>query len=384
MYVGFGVASPFFPAFLSSRGASSEQIGLLLSVSAIVRLVAGPLAGRAADRLHALRRVLSACALGSAVFALTFLPIPTFSMLLVIALFYAAALAPTTTLADALALRSATPDAGARPRFEYGWVRGAGSAAFIVGSLISGQVLNAFPPASALVGQAMCLVCASGLALFVAEGRPAREPSGREARSTLEALLTDGSFVLLVLVAALILGSHAMHDAFAMIAWTTAGIRPGAGSIFWSEQVAAEVVVFFFVGPALLRYLGPLPAMVVSALAAILRWTVLGQTTSALALALVEPLHGLTFALLHLACMRILVRVTPAELAATAQAFYALGIGAASALLTFASGFLYGSLGRAGFFVMVALAALSLPAIWALSRALRASTGPVRPGSFET
>jgi PPP family 3-phenylpropionic acid transporter len=84
----------------------------------------------------------------------------------------------------------------------------------------------------------------------------------------------------------------------------------------------------------------------------------------------VQPLHGLTFALLHLACMRILVIITPIELAATAQAIYAFGIGATSALLTLAFGFLYAGLGSTGFLVMAALALASLPTIWALSRSL--------------
>ncbi|WP_369525351.1 hypothetical protein [Bradyrhizobium diazoefficiens] len=44
-------------------------------------------------------------------------------------------------------------------------------------------------------------------------------------------------------------------------------------------------------------------AAVLAALAGLLRWTVASGTTSALALSLIQPLHGLTFALLHLACM---------------------------------------------------------------------------------
>jgi MFS_1 like family len=36
----------------------------------------------------------------------------------------------------------------------------------------------------------------------------------------------------------------------------------------------------------------------------------------------VEPLHGLTFALLHLACMAVIARTVPSRFAATAQAIY--------------------------------------------------------------
>jgi PPP family 3-phenylpropionic acid transporter len=38
----------------------------------------------------------------------------------------------------------------------------------------------------------------------------------------------------IVLVAALILGSHAMHDSFAVIRWGAAGIAPGAAGLLWS------------------------------------------------------------------------------------------------------------------------------------------------------
>jgi len=44
--------------------------------------------------------------------------------------------------------------------------------------------------------------------------------------------------------------------------------------------------------------------------------------TSPVLLGLVQPLHGLTFALLHLACMRLIVQVVPVRLAATAQSIY--------------------------------------------------------------
>jgi MFS transporter, PPP family, 3-phenylpropionic acid transporter len=47
------------------------------------------------------------------------------------------------TIADALALAAARPLGIAKRRFEYGWVRGAGSAAFIIGSVVTGQAIVA-------------------------------------------------------------------------------------------------------------------------------------------------------------------------------------------------------------------------------------------------
>jgi PPP family 3-phenylpropionic acid transporter len=56
--------------------------------------------------------------------------------------------------------------------------------------------------------------------------------------------------------------------------------------------------------------------------------------------------------------MRLIARVVPHGVEGTAQAIYAtVGIGAATALLTFASGILYARLGPSGFWIMAALSA---------------------------
>jgi PPP family 3-phenylpropionic acid transporter len=99
----------------------------------------------------------------------------------------------------------------------------------------------------------------------------------------------------------------------------------------------------------------------------------MAQTTDVIALALVEPLHGFTFALLHLASMRVIADTVPRALAATAQAVYGLvAVGGATALLTVASGWLYGRMGAAGFWAMGLLCVLAHPITVILHRALPA------------
>ena len=97
-----------------------------------------------------------------------------------------------------------------------------------------------------------------------------------------------------------------MHDAFAIIRWRNAGISPAVSSMLWSELVGAEVLVFVLLGPWLLAILGRSGALALGAGAAAMRWGVMAQTADVTTLALIEPLHGLTFALFHLGCMRII------------------------------------------------------------------------------
>jgi MFS transporter, PPP family, 3-phenylpropionic acid transporter len=380
MYAAFGVASPFLPAFLSARGLSPEQLGVVLSTGTAVRLLTAPFAGRIGDLIQALRVVLVVCIALAASVTLGYLVGHGLWILLGMNLLHAASLGPITILADALALGSASarPSSGRRG-FEYGWVRGTGSAAFIVGTLLSGQAVVAFGLDLIVWLQALLLAVAAFAAILVPElihpgtGDAVRRPAGG-----VLLLFRLPVFRNLVLVAALILGSHAMHDAFAVIRWSAAGISPGTASLLWSESVAAEVLVFFLIGPALVTRLTPAGAAAIAALAGMLRWAVMAQTTDVMALTLVQPLHGVTFALLHLACMRLMARTVPKGLEGTAQAIYGtVGIGAATALLILVSGVLYGRLGAQGFWVMAALCALALPLTWKLRQPVLGGSGEI-------
>jgi PPP family 3-phenylpropionic acid transporter len=364
MYAAFGVSSPFMPAFFEARGLAPEQLGILFAAGTAIRLISGPLCARLADLTQALRTVLAVCAVLAAPVALALLSAPAFTPLLMTSLLHAAALAPITTLADALALGAAVPRDG-RPRFEYGWVRGTGSAMFVIGTLVIGQVVGCWGLTSIIVAHAALLIAAAGAAILVptAGGQEAAAAVADPARPPgVVTLLRIPLFRRVMLVSGLVLGSHAMHDTFAVIRWSAAGVTPGMASALWSESVAAEVVVFFLVGPPLVKRLRPAGVVALAATAGVVRWVAMASTTGVLTLALVQPLHGLTFAALHLACMRLIPAIVPPQLAATAQAMYALGAGGTTALLTLVSGRLYASLGAQGFLVMALLCA-AVPAL---------------------
>jgi len=123
--------------------------------------------------------------------------------------------------------------------------------------------------------------------------------------------------------------------------------------------------MFFVIGPWLLARLQPAHAMAIAALAGAVRWFISALPVNLTALVFIQPLHGITFALMHLACMRILATSVPPGLAATAQAIYGtVGIGAATALLTLASGWLYSWLGGLAFFAMGLLCIAALPVVF--------------------
>ena len=116
---------------------------------------------------------------------------------------------------------------------------------------------------------------------------------------------------------------------------TSVGIVICTAGLLWSEAVAAEVVIFSG-GPAIAAPVRAGGTAVpgqrwVRFAGSCLRMLVSGRGDPAAALAL-------TFALLHLACIRRLAETVPPHRRRPAPWFYGAGIGAASAVLTLLSG----------------------------------------------
>lgn len=367
LYGGYGSLSPFLPNVLAARGLTPAQIGLVLAAATLVRLVAGPLAGRLADGRDAARRILAGATVASGLAALAHLAGHGFAAMLGIGLAYAVATAPLAPLADALALAAARGGAA----FRYGGVRAAGSAAFIGATGLVGWTVEAVGLAVPLLAAGALFLAAGAMAARLpVAGTPASagEAPAMGFRDGFLALVRIGRFRRTVLAAGLIVGAHALHEAFAMILWRGAGIGAGAAGMLWSEAVAAEVVVFLAVGPPLLARIGTGGGVALAALAGAVRWAAMASTVAVPWLAMVQLLHGLSFALLHLACLGLIEESVPGRLRATALTLYgSVGLGLAGAAVTLVSGSLFANFGAAGFWAM---AALSLSAL-ALAPGLR-------------
>lgn len=422
MFAAYGVEAPFLPALMQEHGLRPETLGLVLSAGTGVRLISTLAVGWLADRLAAPRGALAVCLAASAAIGVLYLPAYGLLPLLLVAVAHAAAQSPLGSLSDALAVAASRPASAGGAGVGYGWVRGAGSAAFtlaaaaaglfagrlglwVIVPLSAGLFAVAALAATRLPSTAAPAAPETDAALArrastaaVADPTAAAAPAARAATAAVAAAATvqdapgipDASrrpgiaalfrlpgFPWLLLVAACIAGSHAFHESFAVIAWRNAGTPDSLSGLLWAEAVVAEVLVFFVLGPWVVARIGPAGACAIAAAAAVLRWSCMALTVDPLVMAFLQPLHGLTFALQHLACMGLLAGMVPPALAVTAQAAYHAGaIGLAKTVLVLACGPLYAAFGTGGFWAMALLAAAALPACLALGRR---SHGPPLP-----
>jgi len=372
LYGAFGVQSPFLPALLGERGLHADEIGLVLGASTAIRIFAGPAVSQIADRTRLHTLVLSTCAILAAIAGSGYVLLSGFWPLLLAALIQAAMLAPIVPLSDALATTAADQSRSSEnQKFDYGWLRSSGSAAFVMGTMLSGWALGKadLTMVPLLSGAVLAIGGATALAL---PSLPLALSAHKIRTVTLQdwvLLLRITVYCRMLIIAALIEGSNAFQDTFAVIRWRAADIDPFIVSLLWSVSVLSEVVVFLAIGPRLINRFGPGWCCILAAAAGVCRWTISAFTMSSIIMGFTQPLHGLTFALPHLACMRLIVQFVPIRLAATAQSAYStFSVGLAVTLLTLASGILYEQMGAHTFLIMAALCLLALPMCAGLRR----------------
>ena len=346
MFVVVGVQLPFLPAWLATRGLSAPEIGTLLALGQWIKLATTPLAGIAADRSGEPRRVLLVLGGGALAGYVLLLSAVGFARLFLFTAATLGCLAAMLPLAEKMALEAAY--AG---KLEYGHVRLWGSIAFIASSLLAGKVLAGGDydiVIYLLIGAALLLLVAS-LAL----------PQGDALFSTRRAdwrLFARPRFIVFLLAATLVQGSHSVLFGFGTLYWQGLGHSDETIAVLWSESVVAEIILFFWSAP-LLRRADPLALIVLSGGAGVLRWTGTTFATGLPALALLQLLHAFTFAAAHLGAMHYLARTLPPEQAATAQSLYAVVVGGIGAgLLMLAAGALYGAVGVRAYLAMAACA----------------------------
>lgn len=363
-FFAFGVILPFLPAVLAARGLTPAEIAAVLAVGSAVRLVAGPLGGRLADVLAAPRMVLALAAAASTLAAAGLLVAAGFAAMLAVHGVLSVAMAPIVPLSDAATLASAR-----RGAFDYGRVRAAGSIAFILAALLAGQAVARLGADAAVALVIAGFAATAGAALLLPQA-PARVAGGPGGLAAFLAPMRIPAFRRLLLVSALIQGSHAFYYAFGTLHWQAQGLGEGLIGALWATGVVAEIALFLW-GRGVVARLGPLGLSVIAAAAGVLRWGATALTADPLLLFPLQVLHAATFGAQHLATMQVLARVVPPAQAGTAQALHAsIGTGLSIGVLTLACGPLFGAFGGGGYWAMAALCALAVPASVALGRAL--------------
>jgi PPP family 3-phenylpropionic acid transporter len=321
-YAFMGTLTTYAPLYFASFGIAAADIGILMSLVQVMRIVGPTLWGWVAD--HSSRRVLvlrmtalgALAAFSGIAFGRGF---THFFVAMVCLNLFTSAQGPLT---EALMLAEMRGDTS-----RYGRVRLWGSLGFIAAVMAAGFLLDRLRVAALpwLAGAVLLLVLAQSLRI-----REAPRVAGQEPAPPLLRVLRQPAVIAFFAQAALMVGAHTSLYAFYSLYLERAGYGKALTGAMWSLGVLAEVVFFYFQA-GVLRRVGVRAAMMASFGVAVLRFAAIGLGAGWLAvLVLAQLLHAFTFAAHHCASITAMQRWFGGPLQARGQALFmsiAYGIG---------------------------------------------------------
>jgi PPP family 3-phenylpropionic acid transporter len=359
IFIGTGASSPYLPVWFAHHGLSGSRIGLILSLPMLARALTAPLLAVWADSFRLRRTALMLMSVAvTGLYALMVVP-GGFAWWTVVWFAASSMYSTLSPLADVIVLARARRDG-----FNFGWPRGIGSAAFIVGNLGMGAILAHGSPEMVLVWMTAAVAATAAAARFLLPADPVHEEGSAanlsDRMAGLGGLLKDRAFVTAVVAAGLIQSAHAFYYGFSTLAWKRQGIGEDVTGLLWAAGVAAEIVFMWGMEPWR-RRIGPRNLLALGGVAAVARWTALALSPPLWALFPLQTLHALSYAATFLASLQLVERLSTPRNASAAQAINsALSGGVLSGLATIASGWLFDRVGAQGYLLMSAMCVVGL------------------------
>lgn len=367
-YASFGGLIQWFPIWLiDARGFTGAQLGLVISLAGVGRIVAGPLTSAWADGRKDRRApiqllaAITLMALGGLWFSQSF------------GISFALALAAEITFWALIAFLEAALLRLCRPRAtpNYGLARGLASLSFVVGNIVTGMLVDAIGPDGIWWWLAL-----TTLGLLTASVSMTPEPVAREAHPPFGQRLADGlamvkrpEFALLMFGCGLIQSGHQFYYIFGTKLWIDE-IGISATTAGWLFALGAIMEAFFLmlIAPRI-EHVRPSALMLIGGLGALLRWGLMATSPGLPLIVALQCLHAVSFACTFLGAMRGIQAMWGNDRTPTAQMmFMALATAPAQALSSWIAGSVFdtgvGSQGYSAMLGPVAVGTLLVFILW--------------------
>jgi PPP family 3-phenylpropionic acid transporter len=174
----------------------------------------------------------------------------------------------------------------------------------------------------------------------------------------IKSLLFNKDFLFVIFGAGVMHSGHALLFQAGAIDWIAAGFKELHISLFFAIGVLAEILIFRF-STNLEKNISTAGFFIIAGIASFIRWFGMAQNPSFELIIILQVLHGFTFGILHLGCIRYFKTHLRSGTLGAAQLIYG-GVlwGAAMIPATFIAGYFHEQYGLKAYYVMALLAIL--------------------------
>lgn len=367
LYLHYGFFA-FIPLWLKAAGAPPAEIGFLLSIPLVLRLLTVAPFSAWAGRRGLVRNSIGATALLSAGLVLLLLGAPSYAGRIAIFVAFSIVWDQLPVLADAYAVITVRSHA-----VDFGRVRVWGAIAAVASSAAAGWVLGVTGLAALPLLVALLLVLPALLVPVLTSDRlMATAEAGTDAATAgrWRDLIGDRQLMRGLLAGTLVIASHGVITSFIAIQLSAQGISTGVIGTLQAIAISFEIMAFWF-GARLLGDRDPMLMIWIAGVAASFRWAVMALNPALPVLLAVQVLQGITSTGAILGVMLVIARRVPVRFSATAQGLNAVLLGFAMAAVTLGSGFLWSRGIAVSYGAMALLAMIGAVVAWPAGRKTR-------------
>ncbi len=357
-FASLGAMLPFWGPYLKARGFGPAEIGELMAVIMVSKLIAPNILGWIADHTgHRMPIVRLASLLSTLCFVGVFYAEGFWWLALVMMLF-------SFFWNASLPQFEAVTMSHLKDRIQhYSRIRLWGSIGFILTVGLLGMLLET--QGVEVVPQAVLLLYI-GIFLFslIVPEKGAVHPA--VAQGSIMQVLRRPEVLALLVVTFLMQASHSTYYAFYSIYMEEAGYSSSAIGELWALGVLAEVGIFLIMHRLLQRW-GARRVLIASLVIAVMRWTLVGLAPENLPLVLLAQLmHAATFGTFHAAAIHLIHHYFVGRHQGRGQALYSsVSFGAGGAFGSLLSGYLWDGIGPAATYgVAAGYALLAVLVAW--------------------
>ncbi|KZE54696.1 MFS transporter [Brevibacillus parabrevis] len=305
----------FLPVYLSFRGVTPAQIGVLIGAGSFIGILSQPFWGMVSDRTKTIKRVILATLGLSIVSGIgLFSATPFFALFLLVGAMYFFLL-PTDPLTESLNYRMAE-----QHRTSFGSIRTFGAVGYATASLFIGWTLDRLGMEQLVwlfVGYGvLAYLCALAMKDAPASSKPLSWP---ELKRFFLYPKTQRFFLLLLIAAT----PHRTNDSFLGVYVQSLGGTTGDVGQAWFLAAVSEVAFFAISARILARWSEIRLIMLASALYAI-RYVLCALAPSPEWVVYLQLTQGVTFVIFYTATIQYLYKIIPEEWRATGQTVLAV------------------------------------------------------------
>ncbi|MFP3546180.1 MFS transporter [Rhizobium sp. SIMBA_035] len=354
-----GVALPFFPVWLAVHKFTDHEIGVILAVPMVVRVLVAPVVAMYADRMKERADVLLWSGGLSLLTAIALYWTTSFWPVLIVYSVQGATFAPYVPIVESIVISGVR-----RWGLDYGSMRVWGSIAFIVSTMIGGEMIGVWGGDMVLPVMIFGFAMTMAMAIYCPRIGPTRRRNTPvDLQQATGSSLRQPHLLVLLWGVAIQQSSHALLYAFASIYWHQLGFTGTQVGILWSAGVASEVLVFF-VSKHLSRRFNAWTLIRFGCAMCICRWILFPMHWDFAGFFFLQCFHSCTYAFVHTGVQRRIVASVQATQESSAQGAYFFYNGMFLGLMTLASGYLYAWLGLASYYVMALVAAIGMALVF--------------------